>query len=237
MENEDRPASYVARSLDRSVGCIYSKRSKIRTRPPEAQRYPWTDYENDLLRDVRYTAQQLSEMLPGRTKSAVQKQRSSLQIPEFANGATRIAGRPLLAKTCRTCGLLLQGKWFTLDKKRRKWTSSCKKCRESQSDGIYRQNPVRVKNKSAASKEFYRQMQELTMATADRHRFPWTESDHKVLANPDMTFLEKALSLGRTYNSVRTACVRSGYRTVESLGDPERDRWIIDNPNAKEYAS
>ena len=64
---------------------------------------------------------------------------------------------------------------------------------------------------------------------------PYTDEDHKVLSDQDLTLLQKALRLGRSYAAVRSMCMRSGYRSHVGLGDPERDQWKIDNPNAKEY--
>lgn len=47
-----------------------------------------------------------------------------------------------------------------------------------------------------------------------------------------MTALQKALILRRTYAATRTACRANGFKSHVGLGDPERDQWIIDNPNA-----
>lgn len=82
------------------------------------------------------------------------------------------------------------------------------------------------------SNESYRRLQALTLACASRHRQPWMESDFKVLANPDMTILQKALTLGRSYMAAQSACSANGFKSHVGLGDPERDQWIIDNPNA-----
>jgi hypothetical protein len=47
-----------------------------------------------------------------------------------------------------------------------------------------------------------------------------------------MTILQKALTLRRTYTAVAVKCSREGVKSVVGLGDPERDQWLIDNPNA-----
>jgi hypothetical protein len=49
--------------------------------------------------------------------------------------------------------------------------------------------------------------------------------------NPDMTRMQKALLLHRTYLSIAGKCQSLGYMSKASLGDPERDQWMIDNPN------
>lgn len=71
----------------------------------------------------------------------------------------------------------------------------------------------------------------MTEPTAHRKGQPWLEVDHKILADPDYTLTEKALLLERTYAGVQRACSANGYRSHVGKGDPERDQWIIDNPN------
>jgi hypothetical protein len=70
------------------------------------------------------------------------------------------------------------------------------------------------------------------MDRAENHCNPWTEDDYKTLADPDLTAFQKALVLKRTYTSVHSAVARMGFKSKVGLGDPERDQWLIDNPNA-----
>jgi len=46
-----------------------------------------------------------------------------------------------------------------------------------------------------------------------------------------MTLLQKALTLHRTYGATANACSKGGHKSKVGLGDPERDQWMIDNPN------
>jgi len=84
-------------------------------------------------------------------------------------------------------------------------------------------------------RESLQKLQALTIPGASQAGQPWIEADFAVLQDPDMTILQKARALHRTYNATSTACTRSGFKSLVGLGDPERDQWLIDNPNSDRF--
>jgi hypothetical protein len=88
---------------------------------------------------------------------------------------------------------------------------------------------------SVTDKARRKSLQEITRQQAERHGQPYTESDYEVLADKSLTDFQKALRLKRTYAGAVHARRAAGLKSKpEGLGDPERDVWVIDNPNVKE---
>jgi len=71
----------------------------------------------------------------------------------------------------------------------------------------------------------------MTLEAAENHRKPWLESDMTTLSDPSLTLLEKALALKRTYLGTAQAAIKNGFKSKYGAGDPEREQWLIDNPN------
>jgi hypothetical protein len=67
-----------------------------------------------------------------------------------------------------------------------------------------------------------------TEAGAERHRQPWLEADMKILADPALTILEKAIALHRTYYAVYDALAAYGFRPEASAGT--KPQWSITFP-------
>jgi hypothetical protein len=232
----DRPRTEVAEHLGRSIAAVTHTRRHIRTGRVTTNQF-WTAEEEKVLRDGqgRFTAQQLADQLPGRSVKKVQNHLSVLGIhlgytqkrnPFF------VANRPLIAKTCVHCGLLLPAKWFTFSPKSKKWASWCRKCQQSlMPDYKANRAPEKTARERSRQKAYARRAQNLTLLTADRTGQEYTEADHAVLSDPSMSLLGKALSLHRTYNATRSQLSLNGYLTFRTAGDPENDRWFINNPN------
>lgn len=167
----------------------------------------------------------------GRTEGAVVMRRVGLRgagatTTRFGRNLspTNIGSRPLLAKTCLGCGLLLQAQWFA--KRAASRTNKCVRCRATK---VQRQRPS-----AKAAQDRY---QALTIPGASHSGEPWSGPDLAILQNPDMTLMQKALMTRRTYSAVTSKCHSHGYRSHVGLGDPERDQWKIDNPNADTFAA
>lgn len=203
----------------------------------ETQR--WMAEENQIILDFgsRMTSESLAKLLPGRSAKATAEQRRRLGVrgPEPAQTkVTNIGARPLLAKTCTACGRLLQAEWFGRDTRRgsTSWRSRCRICRGlmEQSSHYHNPTPAQKERKREASADWIARAQELTRSRATRNNVQYTSKDHEVLSDPDLTILQKALSLGRTYSAVASACLRAGHRSAYGLGEPT-DLWLIFNPN------
>lgn len=197
----------------------------------------WTANEDALIRDLgpNLTAKQMERHLPGRTWQAISDRRRKLGVSaRFNADPRRIGSRPLIAKSCYECGLLLQADWFAFYPSRRTWSQRCKKC-----DSAYTQrqpgNRAYIARSSGdrdnAAKKWLREAQSYTMERATRNGQEYTDADMEVLSNPDLTTIDKALALGRTYFAIRSACDARGMKSHVGLGDPQSDQWIIDNPN------
>lgn len=133
----------------------------------------------------------------------------------------------MIAQTCKECGLLLQAMWFNRDNKRNAWHKFCKRCQSRRPSRHARAQKAR--KQMAPSRAA---LQSLSMATASNAGNAWTEPDMVILYDPDMTVIQKALTLRRTYFATESACFANAAKSKRGLGDPERDQWIIDNPNA-----
>lgn len=196
----------------------------------------WSAAENEILRRFggSATSTQLEKRLPGRTSKAIIHQRRKLGVKSPAHGCafspTAVGGRQLVAKTCTKCGLLLDGKLFRLvDRHRRdSWCRFCRSATEAKRN---------VGRTFTQDKKWARAAQVVTLENATRHGEPYTEDDFKVMADPTLTQVEKALALGRTYGTVSRMCSKNGYPSRGyTLGSASSSAWFIDNPNASRIA-
>lgn len=237
----------VAELTGHSLKSVHSMRTKL-NRGWQPGRRGWTDDEDDILRNAPHmTAQQIGEHV-GRTASAVTQRRAYLGLSTgLANpwDATpwAVARRTLLARTCPACGLLLGAEWFGRVSQGSKrthgyWWTECKRCRQGKSNRKHanrRRRPDTAVERRKA-KEHRARMQALTMPYATRSGQPWTERDYKVLGDPHLTLVEKALELGRTYDSVIGRAYQMGFKSKVGLGDVRRGVWRILFPGADQAA-
>lgn len=240
-ETMERPASEVAAHLGRSRESVYAARSRIRSGWSRKKAVLWTPEEDAFVRSNagRRTVPDLAAEL-GRTVRATYRRMGALGI-RANNGSGVyinpfvISNRPLVAKTCTTCGHLLPAQWFRFVETRgmKGWHSSCKKCLSVKASAREQHGPPRPET-SARRKAFTQKADALTIPLAINNRKEYTEADHAVLSDPTLTHLEKALELRRTYTAVSSYASKHGYKSHRyALGDPAHDRWIIANPNAE----
>lgn len=233
----DWPRAEVAEHLGRTIVAVAGRRSlllsgKLAGRKDFPQ--PWTRSEDFvILENPRMSLDDLSALL-GRKRSGVDARRKKLRraANPCASGwrdPLKPGARPLLARTCPDCGLLLQAKWFSKNNVNVRSTF-CNSCRGKRSD---RQSNTFSHRRR--TRDLQLKYQAITIPTAVRHNQPWIEADYQVLADPDMSVLQKAIKLGRTYATTANRCSTMGFKSFVGLGDPERDQWIIDNPNAIKY--
>lgn len=231
QDHDDWPVERIADELGRTVDSVRQKRTSVR-RGWTPTENAWSAMEDDfLLANPRMSESDASSHLR-RTPGAVGARR--IVLAKRGNAAlgfgknfapSRVGARPLLAKTCPNCGLLLQAMWF--NKNRVGYTRLCGRC-------VHRTRTTKqvvTDRQRRQHKEFVQKYQALTIAGASRNGQPWVESDFKVLQDPDMTAFQKALALHRTYKATARACQINGFKSKVGLGDPERDQWIIENPN------
>lgn len=204
---------------------------------------PWMDDEIEILRrTVHLTAKDVARQL-GRTESSVKTMRHQLSQDEgivYLRGAAYnphfVGSRRLLAKTCLGCGLLLPADWYTLRGSggglKRGWTDRCTRCFGKST----KPRPSEAGKPPSRSRQ---ELQRITRERAHRHGQPWLDADHSILRDSTLTIFEKAIKLGRTYESTTAACSCNGYTSRVGKGDPMQGAWHIDNPNepSKEQAA
>lgn len=235
-------AREIGDTLGRGMQSVQKMREKLRTGWSPIKEM-WTEAEIDFVRaTTSLTAEQVAAHL-GRTTSAIINRRFLLGSTEGISfdgpkSPYFVGGRRLLAKTCPQCGLLLTTEWWifyrgTNSKGQGGWASKCTRCNSINARPWNRANmtPEKAKQRTLAARRSEAKFQAFTKDRAHRNREPWTEDDHKVLSNSDLTAFEKAISLGRTYSAVRTMCYKGGYKSRVGLGDPSNGEWIIYNPN------
>ena len=235
QETMERPAEVVAVELGKSRAAIYAARKRIRSGWTRKKAVLWTPEEDAVIRSGQYlTAAELAKRLPGRSKYSVDHRRVAIGapcIPASQKNPFNPGKRALIARTCRKCGLLLPARWFGIYKSTPK--SDCRKCDAREAVAYsklrYEKKP---RPKQTHERKYARMAQALSLETATRWRQEYTEADHRVLADPSLTNLAKALLLKRSYSAAATQVTRNGYSSFSGIGDPTRDMWSIDNPNA-----
>ena len=112
-----------------------------------------------------------------------------------------VRDRPLLARTCRACGLLLSGSAFTLDGRDGRRDHKCTACRHRAYNKTATESArQKMRDRTAA---FVASEQRRTLDAANRHGYVWTGPELEFLATrPELTTAEQALALGRSYAAV-----------------------------------
>jgi hypothetical protein len=230
----DRPRREVADHLSRPVHAVGDMRAAINsgwTRTLDV----WTPEEDAIiLAYPNFRNEELSARLPGRTATAVSNRRVKIQEQKrslHTYNPYAVAGRPLLAKTCTKCGRILPGKWFGFGVSHgiKCYSSHCRECSNKR---ISKWGKEAKRHQDGRARAYQEKAQAITLPLAEMKGQPWTEADHRVLADPSLTLLAKALITRRTYAGTSGAAQKAGYKSYQPIGDPERDRWLIDNPNA-----
>lgn len=228
----------LSEMLGRSIGSVAAKRRALRSGWAPVRPEPWSEDEDDLIRKTWHlTAREVATRL-GRGYHAVTTRRSFLGQREGVTAygghkkAHTVGRRSLLAKTCPQCGLLLAAHWFGLDN-RKLWRVACVRCQPKRE----RDTRTPTRSQKDAARAFAKKLQAASLPGAERAREPWLDSDHEVLRDPDLTVIEKAIRLGRTYYGTARVCATSGYHSKVGKGDPVRGQWVIDNPNTPTQAA
>lgn len=185
----------------------------------------WTDEEIGIALDL--PAKEAS-LLTGRSVSAIEHIRKrvrdgdpKLGQPAGINAFPHVVGsRLLLAKSCGTCGWLLDAKFF--GRSRNLWRTSCSWCRTKQV--LERRKVVPQKRQSKV-----RSINEGYPHPAPRSGYLWTSQDHITASDPTLTVWEKAKKLGRTPRAIESACSKNDYRSFPRgrLGGKEDGQWQI----------
>jgi hypothetical protein len=196
--------------------------------------HKWTDSELAMVMDKVLPDADLAQEL-GVSVQAVRTARWAANNGKFRGGGTgysedpfKVGSRRLLAKTCLSCGKLIDARFFRKIKESRtssgsfSWDSSCKWC-------VSRTSRKRPSRRNTAYDLQSRSLE----WTTNRYQ-EYTLSDHIILADPQLTRFEKAFSLKRTYFSVVTMCSKNNYpsRDPRKSLPPERvGQWQIQFPN------
>lgn len=234
LDTLDRSSADVARDLGRTQLAVRLMRRQIRDGYSRQRPAAWSEDDDAFLRGVpHFSSVQIARHL-GRSVYAVRNRRQRIgakgrQWTECSPGF--VGGRTLLAKTCTVCGLLLNASWFHAGG-RGGWNSRCVACvpKEDASTQAAR-NARTYQKRLEQSRRGSARAQELSLSTAHRSGQPWLEADHKVLADPDLTVLEKAITLERSFYATKQVLSRNEYRSKVGRGDPVVGQWVIDNPN------
>lgn len=135
-----------------------------------------------------------------------------------------VGPRTVLAKTCTGCGLFLNGEWFYPVRRGGLvyLNGKCKRC-------IYAgMHATRAERRSRKGEHEDRERQRISLRSATRTTYEYTDREMQVLAREDLTTLEKALELGRTYFAVRTALRKFGLSHRQHRNDyPTDHQWRI----------
>lgn len=224
----DVPADEVAEMVGRSAKAVRHKRAQILA-GWTPRREAWSEGDLDFLRSTPHlSAAEVGRQI-GRTEAAVAKRRTILTANEGLSFYDRsdpfcIARRPLVAKTCTGCGLLLDASWFGRNC-RGGWPTQCIRCRVDPAQA--KAAAARWEAKNERSREAVERLQSITTERATRNGEPWLEADMATLADPDLTNFEKAIRLGRTYKATVTAVSKNGFASKVGRGDPAQVQWII----------
>jgi len=225
LDTLDLPLAQVAAHLGRTENAVSAMRSQVRSGHTPG-RAPWSAAEDDTIRlGTKKTASALAKELPGRTEAAIKQRRKVIKVQAETRHKNphRPGNRSLLAKTCRKCGLLLPAGWFRRGAKA--FAIDCKKC-ESDTAFNRQRNSAGLDDSLSGKRR-----QAISLLTADRNKFEYTAEDEIVLADKELTVLEKAIVMRRSFFAVRAALFARGIKSSKVLGDKEIDQWLIDNPN------
>lgn len=131
--------------------------------------------------------------------------------------ARLVGSRPLVAQTCKDCGELKMGSEFPTNtvKGVRYYRRQCRPCMKVYNDA---HPPKEKRNRSyqynadayaklspeqkAKARRYMIELNASTQAQAKHKNQPYTDADWAVLLRNDLTSLEKALLIGRTYRGV-----------------------------------
>lgn len=237
------PANVLARKLGRSPDAIYKARARVK-RGWVRTRETWSPAEDEIVlsKSGTLTSAQIAHLLPGRTPESIKHRRRTLRVPHCPPAAfynpRNVGTRRLLAKTCPSCGELLPGEKFYRRKTGNRVAAiieTCAYCTSEKSKKWRGENPEeQPRPKGEAMKRYVTMAQELSLRSATRQGEPYLEADFKVLADPHMSQLAKALKLRRTYYAVSNACAKNAFTSSSGIahGDRLDAAWHIDNPNA-----
>lgn len=229
----DLPAKKVAATLGRLPHQVDQARARYR-RGLKGKQW-WSSEEDAVILESAYkTAKEVAAILPGRSTGSVNHRRRTLSAACMAASAKNPLNpdtRTVIARTCRTCGLLLPANWYGTYKDRLK--ADCRKCLSGKAVDRKKRSgrDQRAANAQRSDRAYERAAQAISLETATKYRDEYTEADHAVLSDPTLTNLRKALLLSRTYSAVATQVSRNGYKSFRGIGDPKRDQWVIYNPN------
>lgn len=137
-----------------------------------------------------------------------------------------VGHRPLIAKTCPSCGLLLGAEWFPWGG--HGWAHDCKKCKGDRKNAVSKERYAKEKTTGQQrSIEIGLAKQRYTADRAVNRFNRWTEADIAILADRSLSIFDKALKLGRTYYATQQKYVKEGLSTFEPISDPEEGEWKI----------
>ncbi len=235
------PADDVATALGRTAPAVKTMRVKLRRGYSGPAITAWSHEEDRVVLDTSLSAIQMEQRLPGRSLGAIRTRRAVIGAPHsFGNRDPHAPGpRPLIARTCKDCGLLLPAEWFRLARSRHAniRRAECRKCASIASveyeAALSDERAAGRRERAVSYRATYAlKAQALTAPLAAMSGQEYTESDHAVLSDPTRTALDKALSLRRTYVAVVHMMSVNGYKSVTGIPDPALEQWLIDNPNA-----
>jgi hypothetical protein len=177
---------------------------------------PWSEDEDEAIRalgEQRVSGTSLLEMFPGRTLAAITFRRSKLGRPVRLG----VGGRAVIAKTCTACGLLLAGEWF------HKNMGSCRRCAVDHAR-IY----TDAEKRDARALARRRAYQAVTLPLATKWGEEYTEDDMRILSDPHLSDVEKALRLRRTFVATSTARRKRGLpSSATRLDNLDLGEWAI----------
>ena len=233
------PSADVAEALGRTRRQVNYQRSRITRGVASIVPQRWTADDLSFLRDNPHLTSRQAAAALGRTYESVRAQRAIMSRHEGIRfGSTnkspyRPGRRTIVAMTCRGCGLILDGSWFQRSAQGVTTRTRCIRC--------YPRTPIspegaarRAESKRGGTSEWVKRLQVISAERAERAGQEYTSDDLRVLSDPDITVIEKALRLGRTYHAVVSACHQRGYTSKKGRGDPTNWQWSIYAPMAKE---
>jgi hypothetical protein len=229
-------AREAAELLGRSTASITTQRYNVNHGIYKGERVRFSDEEDTFIRNTPHLPAWAVARELGRSVPAIHHRRKKIGAPASHTGQTvnaainpcSVGDRSLVARTCYQCGLLLDASWFGYIGPRGgrsgHWWTRCAACCSERSAAHVRESGYgRARSEVLAA---------LTVPTAEKRREPYTDSDHKVLADPGLTILEKAVQLGRTYSGIQSALSDYGYSARQSRRPDPRDvQWIISLPD------